>query len=381
VSKPEKLLGLIINPIAGLGGRVGLKGSDGIEVQREAIRLGAEPQTFVRTIQALEMLSSLLDDLELVTYPGEMGESAAQAAQFKPVVIGSIIPGATTPGDTINAAIEMERLGVSLILFTGGDGTARDIYKAIADRIPVVGIPAGVKMHSGVFGINPRQSGTLAGLYLEGKARRLREVEVMDIDEDGVREGWVSARLYGYLKVPYRSNLLQSSKSGSHPGEGESLQAIACDVIENMLGNQLYFLGPGTTTRAITDQLGFGKTLLGVDVITKDRFIARDVNESQLLGFMIDQSASVIVTPIGGQGFLFGRGNQQISPQVLRRLGESSEQVKANLIVISTLDKIHRLEGRPFLVDTGDQELDLQLSGYFRVTTGYHEHIIYRVTT
>jgi len=380
VSKARKCLGLIINPVAGLGGRVGLKGSDGVEIQQKALVLGAEPQSLDRAIQALEVLVPFRDEFELITYPGEMGRDPARACGFTPDVIGSITPGATTPQDTITAANEMESLGVNLILFTGGDGTAKDIYNAVADRVPVLGIPAGVKIHSAVFGTNPRQTGELAVLFMQGMATRLRAAEVMDIDEEAVRAGVLTAKLYGYLKVPYRRNLVQTVKSGTDPGEREALHSIACDVVESMDADSLYIIGPGTTTRAITSLLGFDKTLIGVDVITRDRLVAKDVNESQLLELLNEHDAKIIITPIGGQGYLFGRGNQQFSPRVLKRLGVVEGHGKENLIVISTTDKIHSLRGRSFLVDTGDLEIDKLLSGYVQVVTGYKERLMYKIS-
>jgi predicted polyphosphate/ATP-dependent NAD kinase len=174
--------------------------------------------------------------------------------------------------------------------------------------------------------------------------------------------------------------MVQTVKSGTDSGERESLHSIASDVVENMDTDSLYIIGPGTTTRAITSQLGFDKTLIGVDVITRDRLVAKDANESQLLELLNEQNAKVIITPIGGQGYLFGRGNQQISPQVLRGLGVSTAQVKDILIVISTVDKLASLNGRPLLVDTGDREVDELLSGYVQVVTGYKERMIYKIS-
>jgi predicted polyphosphate/ATP-dependent NAD kinase len=368
----RKRLGLIVNPVAGLGGRVGLKGSDGAEIQKRALELGAMPQAQNRAIEALERIKPV-DGLEVITYPSEMGEDAARACGFEPKVIGSIRPGKTTAEDTMNAAREMLRLDVDLLLFAGGDGTARDIYNAISDSLPVLGIPAGVKIHSAVFGTNPRSAGDLAASYLQGKVSTLREAEVMDIDEEAVRRGVVSARLYGYLKVPFQRRLLQGLKAPSSPGEEAAMAAIAADVVDNMEPGCLYIIGPGTTTRAITARLGLAKTLIGVDVVADGKLVAADVNESQLLELLKGRKAKIIVTPIGGQGYIFGRGNQQISPEVIKRVG------KDNIIVVSTVGKIHSLGGRPLLVDTGDREVDEMLSGYIRVVTGYDERIIYKV--
>jgi predicted polyphosphate/ATP-dependent NAD kinase len=379
--KQHPRLGLIVNPVAGIGGRVGLKGSDGAEIQKKALKLGAVPQSLNRAIQALERVKSV-DDLEVITYPSEMGEDAARACGFEPTVIGSIKPGETTPEDTMDAAREMQRLNVNLLLFAGGDGTARDIYNAvlrqaqdaIGEGIPVLGIPAGVKIHSAVFATNPINAGELAVSYLLGRASHLREAEIMDIDEEAFRQGFVSAQLYGYLKVPFQRRLLQGLKTPSSPGEQAAMAAIAADVASKMEDGWLYIIGPGTTTRAITSRLGLGKTLIGVDVVSEGKLVAADVNESQLLRLIEGRKAKIVVTPIGGQGYIFGRGNQQISPKVIEKVGED------NIIVVSTTGKIHSLGGRPLLMDTGDREVDEMLSGHIRVTTGYNEQIVYRVS-
>lgn len=369
----EKTLGLIVNPVAGLGGRVGLKGSDGAEIQRKALELGAIPQAHNRTVQALEVLKSMRDRLEVITYPGEMGEDAAREGGFEPRVIGTIKPGETTQEDTMKAALEMQRLNVDLLLFAGGDGTARDICNAVVQSLPVLGIPAGVKIHSAVFGTSPRSAGDLAASYLAGKVSRLRESEVMDIDEEAFRQGILCARLYGYLRIPFRRRLVQSLKAASSAGEETSQRAIAAEVGDGMEDDYLYIIGPGTTTRAIASHMGLTKTLLGVDVVKGGELVAIDASESQLLELLQGAKAKIVVTPIGGQGYIFGRGNQQISPEVIRRVG------KDNIIVVSTAEKVNSLGGRPLRVDTGDRLLDEMLSGYIRVVVGYNEHTVYKV--
>ena len=391
-------VGLIINPIAGIGGRVGLKGSDGPEIQKRARELGATSQAFERASQSLERLKSI-ENLEIVTYPGEMGEDAARACGFEPTVIGSITPGATTAQDTRQAAVEMQRMGVDLLLFAGGDGTARDIYQAIGEELPALGIPAGVKIHSAVYATNPASAGNLAALYLRGRVDSTQQAEVMDIDEEAFRAGSVSAKLYGYLRVPYRTNLVQNLKMAS-VGGGASLVSIAEDVVERMEPDCLYIIGPGTTTRAITAELGLDKTLLGVDVVQKlegeeggAQLVAADANEAQLLELIEGRPAKIIVTPIGGQGYIFGRGNQQISPRVIEKViadhvaalttsaGESSHmRLPDEILVVSTQEKLHSLGGRPLLVDTGDPALDELLSGYVTVVTGYRERAVRRVS-
>ena len=389
-------LGLIVNPIAGIGGRVGLKGSDGGEIQRRALELGAEPQASGRAVQALERLRSV-PGLGLITYPGEMGETAARISGFEPTVIGSISSGATTAQDTMEAAREMKRQDIDLLLFAGGDGTARDIYRAIGEELPALGIPAGVKIHSAVYAANPASAGNLAALYLQGRVTSLQEAEVMDIDEEAFRSGIVSAKLYGYLKIPFRTSLVQSQKMASIGGSG-SLTAIAEDIVERMETGCLYIVGPGTTTRAIAVELGLDKTLLGVDVFRVGdsdersnkggRLVQGDANEAELLELldMDGHQAKIIVTLIGGQGFIFGRGNQQISPRVIRavggRLSSGDGAIKpwANIVVVGTREKLDALSSKPLRVDTGDPALDERLSGYVTVVTGYHERAVRKVS-
>ena len=368
-------IGLIINPVAGLGGTVGLKGSDGIEIQRKAISLGAIPQAASRAEKALKSLRSRLDEIQIVSAAGEMGEDVARKAGFTPLVVGEIRPGETTPEDTAQAARLMLALEVTLLLFAGGDGTARDIFRAIGDQLPVIGIPAGVKIHSAVFATHPHSSGELAAAYLQNRRMNLREAEVVDLDEDAYREGIIATRLFGYMKVPYQRSLLQNKKAPSPASEAVQAIEIARDVIEGMKSDEVYILGPGTTIRAIADGLGLEKTLVGVDVLRGGKLIALDVNEEQLVGLIGRNKTKIFVTPIGGQGFIFGRGNQPISAKVIMQAGTE------NIQVICTLGKLHSLYGQPFLVDTGSEALDKRLSGYVSVTTGFRERVIYRVAS
>ena len=371
-------MGLIVNPIAGIGGRVGLKGSDGLEIQQQALALGAVPLAQERTAAALNVLHSIKDEVELVTAPGKMGEIIARECGFTPQPLATSnlptgSPAGTTPEDTRQAARAMCAAGVDLILFAGGDGTARDIYEAVGNNYPVLGIPAGVKIHSAVFAVTPRAAGELALAFLQGKRVHLHEAEVIDMNEAAYRDGRLLTQLYAYLTVPYRRGRVQNQKVPTPGSEAVQAQAIAADVVERMAPGQAYILGPGTTTRAIADLLGLPKTLVGVDIITRDEILASDVGEQQILERLNQRTLRLIVTPTGGQGFLFGRGNQQISPQVIRLLG------RENILVVCLPGKIAALQGRPLLVDTGDPEVENLLAGYMEVVTGYHEKIIYKI--
>lgn len=373
----KKKIGLIVNPIAGMGGRVALKGSDGKETIRKAIELGATAISPKRTVEALKRLMMIKDSFELITYPYDMGEEEAKESGFNPTVIGSITKGETTSFDTLKAAKEMAALKTDLLLFAGGDGTARNIYDAVGETIPVLGIPAGVKINSAAYGINPLMAGELAIIHLKSLTSLLCEAEVMDIDEKVLREeDRVSAKLYGYLKIPCERRMTQSPKEASYGGEQETamMQAIAERIVNDMEEDWLYIIGPGTTTRAIMERLGLPNTLLGVDVVDKKKIVANDVNEAQLIRIMNGKKAKIIITPIGGQGYIFGRGNQQISPEIIMKVGSD------NIIVIATPMKIYSLMLKPLLVDTGDEDVDRLLRGYRKVITGYREESVCKVS-
>ena len=369
----RKRLGLIINPIAGIGGRVGLKGSDGPAIQREALALGAEPLAGKRAKGALGAIGDQLGELDILSPPGDMGAKVVVEMGFSPLILGEISKGATSGEDTCRAARAMLESEVDLLLFSGGDGTARDVYRGIGDRLAVIGIPAGVKIHSATFATHPRSAGELASLFLNKDQIRLVEKEVVDLDEEAYREGKISTQLYGFMMVPHHRRLVQDSKSPTPASEAAQMEAIAWEVVENMEDECLYILGPGTTTRAVAAQLGFEKTLVGVDLVAKDNVIALDVNEQQLLELTSDQQAVIILTPIGGQGFLFGRGNQPISDKVIKQIG------KENLQVICTTGKLNSFRGNPLLVDTGDKQLDAALAGHVSIITGYKERAVYKI--
>ena len=369
-------LGLIVNPIAGLGGRVGLKGTDGLETLARARELGAEPVAAGRAGRALARLERDAPSVTLVVAAGVMGADAAACHRFQTEVLP--IPthgGETTALDTREAARELAKREVDLILFAGGDGTARDVHDAVGESVPVLGIPTGVKMHSGVFATTPESAGLVAARFLtRGPEAPLREAEVVDIDERALRGGALLTSLYGAVRVPDDRFHVQAMKAaGAGSSDETDVEAVCAQIADAMVPERLYVLGPGTTTRRITRRLGLPKTLLGVDVVRAGRIVGADLGERDLLELLDAQPATLIVGVVGGQGALFGRGNQQLSPAVIRRIGVENVEVVAGLRKLLALD--------PLLlhVDTGDPELDSELAGYRRVHVAPDRTVVSKV--
>ncbi|MFB3889922.1 MAG: ATP-NAD kinase family protein [Candidatus Bathyarchaeia archaeon] len=361
---PTKTLGFIVNPVAGMGGPVGLKGTDGKKVLAKAVALGAKPVAPAKAEAFLTELRQLKPSLRLLVGAGTMGEYEAQKLGFNCRVVGER-KKETSAEDTRVAAKAIVNEGADLLVFCGGDGTARDVQQATDMKLPALGVPTGVKMHSACFAVTPAGAARVAANFLWSELP-LREAEVMDIDEAVFRVGRVSAELYGYLLTPYEPHLIQANKLASPMTEDElrNQAAIAIYIIETMQADTLYIVGPGTTTRVIADLLDQKKTLLGVDIFEDKKIVAADVNEKWILEAIRDRKAKIIVTPIGGQGFVFGRGNQQISPEVIRRVGLD------NVVVIATESKLRNLSA--LRVDTGDAELDAQFRAReLRVVSDY----------
>jgi predicted polyphosphate/ATP-dependent NAD kinase len=350
-------LGFIVNPIAGMGGAVGLKGTDGKEILEKAITLGAKPVAPMRAETFLSELKPIKEDTYLIVGAGWMGENEAHNQDFYYKVFGEQKKD-TRPEDTVETAKRIAKEDVDLLIFCGGDGTARDVLNAVGAQIP------GVKMHSAVFAVDLKAAARIVSRFLR-KQLPLWEAEVMDIDEEAFRQGRVSARLHGYLLSPYEPSLIQGAKMASPMTESElrNQAAIAIYITEIMEDDVVYVISAGTTTRTIGDILDEKKTLLGVDVFVNHKIVAKDVNEKQILEAIADKPAKIIVTPIGGQGFIFGRGNQQISPEVIRKVGMD------NIFVIATENKMKNLKS--LKVDTSDPELDAAFHGTIKVVTDY----------
>jgi predicted polyphosphate/ATP-dependent NAD kinase len=368
-------LGLVINPLAGLGGSVALKGSDGVAAN--ALALGAKPQAQLRMAQALAVIKPFTSQVKIFTAAGDMGETLARQMGFDYEVVyqpnnGKMDTEFTQACDTKALVSELMTYPLDLILFAGGDGTARDIYEVLEDKLPVLGVPAGVKIHSGVYGITPHATGIVLKMLLQGDLVSLMSADVMDIDEVAFREGKVKAKRFGEMQVPAEPRYIQAVKMGGKEVDELVLSDIAADVIESM-EDELFIMGSGSTVAAVMEELGLDNTLLGVDLIKDKQLVANDLNAAQLIELTQGRPTKLVITLIGGQGHVLGRGNQQLSAPLIKALG------KENILILATKTKLKALEGRPLIVDSGDPELDIALTGYYKIVTGYRDYVMYQV--
>ncbi len=367
-----KTIGLVINPIAGMGGRVGLKGTDGKEILEKAKLLGAKPESNLKAEKAIKIL--LEEDVEIkwVTAGGSMGEDLLKKFNQDYTILHTANID-STPEDTklfLQKALNEE---MDLLLFVGGDGTARNVAEVIELEVPVLGIPAGVKIHSPVFASSPENAGKLMVSYLRDDIKSVEEKEVIDIEEEAFRQDEVITEVYGYLNVPYDESHMQNLKSPSPQTEHEAMISIALDIIDSMEEDDYYIIGSGTTLAPVMEELELEGTKLGVDIIKGKQLIKKDASEQDILEVLSNHSAKLIVTPMGGQGYLFGRGNPQLSDDVLRQIE------KKDILVVATPNKLSTLNGKPLLIYTGDEEVDNKLSGFYKVTTGYENKKMYKV--
>lgn len=362
-------IGFLVNPIAGMGGKVGLKGTD--NVSGKALKMGAKPIAPKRGVEFLKKMRGLRlnHNVQLLTCPATMGKEEICRAGLDAKVLPMKIGPKTTAEDTKQAVQLMVKRKVDLILFVGGDGTVRDILDALSNSTstPVLGIPSGVKMYSGIFAINPADAAYIVEAFLK-RETEFADFEVIDADETAIRSDRFNIRLYGFLRAPFVPMRIQGSKqvSPETADERDNQVAVARFIVEEMDREATYILGPGTTVKCTADLLGVEKTVLGVDIYRKGMVI-KDVNEETILREVDDwHNTWIIVSPIGRQGILFGRGNQQISPKVVKLVG------KDRIIVLATKGKIRSIES-VLRIDTGDREVDNMLKGYIRVATDYRE--------
>lgn len=372
-------LGLIINPYAGVGGSVGLKGSDGDEIRAEAFARGAEVRALGRMQRCLDLLTPFTQDIHVYCFAGDMGETAAQHSNLNYTIIGQAQFNPSNAQDTLAATTALIKKSVDIILFAGGDGTARNIADALqmagAEQQVVLGVPSGVKMHSGVYAITPEAAGEILLCLLNKQLVNVQACDVRDIDEAAFREGKVKTRMYASMFAPVLPQFLQQVKnSGAAQDELVKLD-IANYLIDNLIDNALYIVGPGSTTKIFLGQLGIEGSLLGVDVILNRELIVLDVGAQQLCELIQHHLGDVhlIVTAIGGQGHIIGRGNQQLIPEILQKID------RQHIHIIATKEKILSLNGRPLLVDSNDPVLDKSFSGYQSVLVGYDEFILYPI--
>lgn len=367
-----KKIGLIVNPYAGIGGKAGLKGSDGEETVKLALELGAEPESSRKAAMALCKLKEVVPGVLVHTLPGPLGEVSCREAGIAYKLYGHDNAGGTTAADTVKGVRTLQAAGIEVLLFAGGDGTARDLSGILDNKVMPVGIPAGCKMYSGVYALTPAHAGILAGKCCLGMVDSMKDAEIMDIDEELFRQGVAEIRLYDYMKVPDDSSLLQNCKGAAAGSDAFARRGAAAYAVSLMQEDVLYIIGTGSTMEAVTEELGLSGTLLGVDLVYNRRIVGRDCSEKDILSVLRQYSrAEIFTSVIGKQGYVFGRGNQQISSEIIRRTGTE------NIRIIATENKLAGL--KKLYADTGDPEINKKLCGWHRVIAGYRYEIMMKL--
>jgi predicted polyphosphate/ATP-dependent NAD kinase len=373
MNKPVFRLGVVVNPFAGIGGALALKGSDGADVREKALAMGAEKKANEKMAKALSIVEALSEQFTIVTAAGEMGEDVCASLGLPFEVVYKSASQQTEGEDTERAVQAFLNCNLDVILFAGGDGTARNVCKVVGEKVPVLGVPAGCKIHSGVYCVTPSAAGQVISQMIKGEIVSVMEGEVRDIDENAFRTGKVIAKHYGEMRVPAELTYVQAVKMGGKEDEALVLDDIAATISELMDDNpDTYFvMGSGSTVGAVMEFLGLENTLLGVDVVLDKTLVASDVTASELLSLTQGKPTQVVLTVIGGQGHILGRGNQQLSPDFIRAIG------KENMRVVATKQKLQSLGNKPLRLDSGDAELDASLQGAFTIITGYKDKVLY----
>lgn len=367
-------IGFIVNPWSGIGGSVALKGSDGQAIREEALKRGAQQKAMAK---ATTMLSTYLQDHPLdandwFSAEGDLGASILHQHGIQSIhIYPERLPTQTESIDSQNIVSWFIQNQVDLVVFAGGDGTARDMCTVLGADIPVLGIPTGVKIHSGVFAVTPHAAGEVLSGLLNGQLTDLRLEEVRDIDEEAFRHNRVASKYFGEMKVPVSAEFMQHVKVGGIEQEDLVLNDIGEWLDEIHQSDVVYFMGSGKTIDYFMERNNIPNTLLGVDAVLNGNVIKADCTEQDILFLAKQYKSKAIISIIGGQGHIFGRGNHQFSPQVLEALTKSA------FIVIGTKAKLKTLEGRPLLIDSGDRSTDVKWAGLITLLTGYNDEVLY----
>ena len=366
-------LGLLVNPDAGLGGRLGLKGSDG---QAEFARSqGAEDRSGPRMRAMLEHFSTIAgtksEECHWVTSDGRMGSEWIPES-ISEIEFAHYSKGPTSANDTSDAISSLLASGIDLLVYAGGDGTTRDIVSALSEagspKLPVIGVPTGVKMHSGCFASSPKAAAEVLASWIGGDLL-IASTEVLDLDEELYRQGKWVVRIYAEAMTPSSPRWMQGAKMRVEAsGEGEIVEGIAEHIEETLIEDErLVLWGSGGTLRSIGEMIGFDLTTLGIDATKGSQQVGTDINEKEILEILGSHEGPVtlLLSPMGGQGFLIGRGNLQLSPSVLRKVGVEG------VLGIVTPSKLLTL--RSLRIETGDDDLDRDFSEkkYLKVLQGY----------
>ena len=375
-------LGLLVNPDAGLGGRLGLKGSDGqAEIARSR---GAQDRSGPRMRAMLDHLITIskenLDGIQWYVSKGRMGTDWISPAISSLEIIHSS-SSSTDAKDTSQLVGSMIESDIDLLVYAGGDGTTRDVVAALSEygrpELPIIGVPTGVKMHSGCFASSPKAAAEVLSAWLEGDLL-LSSTEVLDLDEDLYRKGKWVVKLYAEAITPASPRWMQGSKMRVEAsGEEEIIQGLADHVRETLIGDRMMIVwGSGGTLRTIGGILGFDLSTLGIDITVGGNIIGSDLNENEILSALREHQGDVmlLLSPMGGQGFLIGRGNLQLSPDVLRIIGVNR--------VLGIVTPAKMLTLRSLRIETGDSEMDKRFSDkkYLKVLQGYRTTRVLKVS-
>ncbi len=363
-------IGFLVNPIAGIGGKRAWKGTDDIDEAWQIFE-NEEKYSYERVKKALSSIPTNFP-MKIFYCSDPMGQNIIESYPFNKELVYKVDKNHTTAEDTKAACKIFKERKVDLIVFVGGDGTARDVYSVVKQEVPVLGIPSGVKMFSGCFLYHPSYLGDIIQAFSRNEINLTYE-DVLDVNEELFRDNKVSATLYGQILTPQKQGLIQGGKIPTSYDSDDEYEAIADELEEVYAIMEGYvILGTGSTVYHVMREFNIEKTLLGVDLMVNGEIKERDVDENTLYELTKGKDVKVILSPIGGQGFLLGRGNQQISARVL----EGANSV--NLIVIATEEKISTID--KLEIDLGKRINIPQLNNeHLKVITSYHQYKLRKI--